>query len=314
MASVFLSYSHADETLRAELEKHLAQLRREGAIEVWHDRKISAGDILDQTISANLEKAEIILLLVSSDFLNSNYCYDVEFKRALQKHEEGSARIIPIILRPCDWQHSPLGKLLAAPKDGKPITKWANLDEAFLDVVLQIRAVLPKTTPAIKAGAPPSAQTQPFVLRSSNLRVKKDFTEADKDRFRDETFDFISNYFEGSLKELGQRHREIEGRFKRIDAQTFSAIIYKNGKAVAKCSVRNGSSRSFGFGSGITYSTDESGRGSSMNENLTIEAGDQSLSLRAMMSGFMHGRFKSNQLTAEGAAEYYWAMLMEPLQ
>jgi hypothetical protein len=129
MASVFLSYSHADETLRAQLEKHLAQLRREGAIEVWHDRKISAGDALDKTISANLESAEIILLLVSSDFLNSNYCYDVEFKRALQKHEAGSTRIIPIILRPCDWQHSPLGKLLAAPKDGKPITKWANLDE-----------------------------------------------------------------------------------------------------------------------------------------------------------------------------------------
>ena len=314
MASVFLSYSHADETLKSELEKHLAQLRREGAIEVWHDRKISAGDALDKTISANLERAEIILLLVSSDFLNSNYCYDVEFKRALQKHEEGSARLIPIILRPCDWQHSPLGKLLAAPKDGKPITKWANLDEAFLDVVLQIRAVLPTKNTVTKTVSTTPVQIKSSALRSSNLRVKKDFTEADKDRFRDETFDFISNYFEGSLKELGERNPEIEGRFKRIDVQTFSAVIYKNGKAVAKCSVRNGSSRSFGFGSGITYSTDESGRGNSMNENLTIETGDQSLSLKAMMSGFMHGRSQSTQLTAEGAAEYYWGMLMEPLQ
>lgn len=312
MASVFLSYSHADETLRAELEKHLAQLRREGAIEVWHDRKISAGDALDKTISANLEKAEIILLLVSSDFLNSNYCYDVEFKRALQKHEEGSARIIPIILRPCDWQHSPLGKLLAAPKDGKPITKWSNLDEAFLDVVLQIRAVLPKSTAVVKTASTFPVPIKSSAPRSSNLRVKKDFTEADKDHFRDETFDFIANYFEGSLKELGERHPEIEGRFKRIDAQTFSAVIYKNGKAVAKCSVRNGGSR--GFGSGITYSADDNVRGNSFNECLSVESGDQSLSLKPMMSGFMHGRGQSTQLTAEGAAEYYWGILMEPLQ
>lgn len=144
--------------------------------------------------------------------------------------------------------------------------------------------------------------------------MKKDFTEADKDRFRDETFDFIANYFEGSLKELGERHSEIEGRFKRIDAQTFSAVIYKNGKAVAKCSVRNGSSRSFGFGSGITYSADESGRGNSINENLSVEAGDQSLSFSSMMPGFAFGQPKSVGLNAEGAAEYYWEMLISPLQ
>jgi len=201
--------------LKSELEKHLAQLRRDGAIEVWHDRRILAGDPLDKSISANLERAEIILLLVSSNFLNSNYCYDVEFKRALQKHAAGSARLIPIILRPCDWQHSPLGKLLAAPKDGKPITKWTNLDEAFLDVVVQIRGVLPKSSTGTKMASTPTTQIKSPAPRSSNLRVKKDFTEAAKDRFRDETFDFIANYFEVRLKDVRAVHgtRSASGHF-----------------------------------------------------------------------------------------------------
>ena len=315
MASVFLSYSHADEALKSELDKHLSALKRQGAIDVWHDRRIPAGDEVDKTINTNLEKAEIILLLVSSDFLNSRYCYDVEFARALEKHKEGSARVIPVILRPCDWKHSALGGFLAVPTDGKPITKWANTDEAFLDVVTQIRAVLPQLTAAPKPVAATVIETKTPSPRSSNLRVKKDFTEAAKDRFQDETFDYIANYFEGSLKELGARNPEIEGRFKRIDALTFSAVIYKDGEDACGCSIHNGSSRSSGFGRGITYSTDRSGRGNSINDNLTVEAGDQSLSLKPMMSGgFMRGGSSHDKMTQEGAAEYYWEKLIEHLQ
>lgn len=106
MANVFFSYSHKDEPLRDELEVHLAMLKREGAISAWHDRKILAGDVLNGEIYARLNDAQVVLLLVSPDFLASAYCYDVEVERAMQLHEQGRARVIPVILRPCDWQTS----------------------------------------------------------------------------------------------------------------------------------------------------------------------------------------------------------------
>ena len=120
MASLFFSYSHKDESLRNELEVHLAMLKREGTIEAWHDRKIVAGDELDKSISAELEKAEVILLLVSPDFLASQYCYEVEFQRAMERHVSGSARAVAVILRPCEWQQTPLSKFLVTPTDGRP--------------------------------------------------------------------------------------------------------------------------------------------------------------------------------------------------
>jgi hypothetical protein len=142
MSALFFSYSHKDEELRNNLETHLAMLVREGAIETWHDRAIPVGDEIDKSVDENLERAEVILLLVSADFLASPYCYEKEMQRAMQRHEEGSARVIPVILRPCDWKTAPFGKLLAAPTDAKPITTWTDRDTAFLDVVRHIRAAL----------------------------------------------------------------------------------------------------------------------------------------------------------------------------
>jgi hypothetical protein len=315
MATVFFSYSHKDEQLRDELEVHLALLKRERTIETWHDRKISAGDVLEKAINDKIETAEVVLLLVSPDFLASRYCYEIEFGKALQRHEAGTARVIPVILRPCDWQRSPLGKLLAAPKDGRPITKWPDRDEAFLDVVQQIRAALPKPAlpPRVEAIQPQSFyQALP---RSSNLRVKKQFTDAAKDRFLDETFDFIALYFENSLKELSVRNPEIETSFKRIDAQSFSAVLYRAGEAVGRCLIRIG--RLVGTSNSITFSRDDSGRGNSFNESLSVEAGDQSLHLKAigfasMLTG--QSRERNAHLSSEGAAEYYWEMLIGSLQ
>jgi hypothetical protein len=139
LISVFFSYSHKDEDLRDELAKHLSILQRQGVIQTWHDRRISAGTEWAGQIDDNMNSADIILLLISSDFLASTYCYDVELKRAMERHEEKSARVIPVILRAVDWQDAPFGKLQALPKDAKPITSWANQDEAFADVAKGIR-------------------------------------------------------------------------------------------------------------------------------------------------------------------------------
>ena len=139
---VFYSYSHKDEDLRDELGKHLTPLRREGAIVDWHDRKIGAGKEWEGEIEEHLNTAHIILLLVSSDFIASDYCYDVEMQRAMERHEAGEARVIPVILRPTDWKAVPFGKLLALPTDGKPVTEWDNQDAAFTDIAKGIRKVV----------------------------------------------------------------------------------------------------------------------------------------------------------------------------
>jgi len=313
MANVFFSYSHKDEALRDELEVHLAMLKREGTISAWHDRKILAGDELNGQIHARLNDAQVILLLVSPDFLASAYCYDVEMKRAMELHVEGRARVIPVILRPSDWQISaPFAKLLAAPTDGKPITKWPDRDEAWLDVVRQLRAALPKPVEA-RAIQNPVSQLQPTRSegpRSSNLRIRKEFSDADRDGFLDEAFEYMARFFESSLEELEKRHSDLQTKFKRIDAQTFTAAIYQNGKAVARCGIRFGGSR--GFGGGITFSHGDSVSANSFNESLSIEATEQALFLRPL--GMSWGGEKKSQLTFDGAAEYYWEMLMAPLQ
>ena len=136
---VFFSYSHRDEDLRDELAKHLSILQRRRVIDAWHDREIEAGAERQSEIDQHLKQADIILLLVSADFLASDYCYDVEVRRAMERQEAGEARVIPVIVRPVDWQDAPFGKLQALPKGGKPITKWDNQDEALLNVEQGIR-------------------------------------------------------------------------------------------------------------------------------------------------------------------------------
>jgi Cdc6-like AAA superfamily ATPase len=174
--NVFFSYSHKDEQLRDELANHLSILRREGWIDTWHDRRISAGMEWEGQIDEHLKRAQIILLLISPDFLASDYCYDVELKVALERHETGACRVIPIILRPVDWRGELLGKLQALPKDATPITRWPDRDEAFQDVAKGIRNIveglrhssrtMEPSTPFIKSPANNQQHiTQPGVLR-----------------------------------------------------------------------------------------------------------------------------------------------------
>jgi hypothetical protein len=144
---VFISYSHKDETLRKRLETHLKLLQRQGLISVWSDRKITAGEEWKGKIDENLESASIILLLVSPDFVASDYCFDQEMKRALARHEARTARVIPIILRAVDWPSAPFAKLEALPKDAKPVSLWRDRDSAWNDVVAGIREVARRLVP-----------------------------------------------------------------------------------------------------------------------------------------------------------------------
>lgn len=143
---LFYSYAHKDEALREELEKHLSLLKRQGYITTWHDRRIIAGQEWASEIDAYLNTAKLILLLVSPDFMASDYCYDVEVRRAVERHQQREAFVIPIILRSVDWQDAPFGKLQALPKDAKPIKSWTDQDEAFLSVATGIRKAVEEIT------------------------------------------------------------------------------------------------------------------------------------------------------------------------
>jgi len=319
MASVFFSYSHADEALRDQLEKQLAMLRRQGVIETWHDRRIGAGEEWAAAIDQHVETDDIILLLVSPDFLASDYCYDREMLRAMERHEAGEAVVIPVILRACDWHGAPFGKLQAVPKDGKPVTLMPDRDAALLEVAQAVRAA---ASPISVKGmpAPPQRSSSgiaagepvPVSPRSSNLRLAKTFTERDKDSFRLEAFEYLARFFETSLSELEARNPGIEGNFRRLDANRFTAAVYRSGTADSRCTIfmDGGHFRS----SGISYAHGETTSSSSFNEQLTVHADDQSMFLRSMGMSMFDGRNRDENLSLEGAAELYWGMFIAPLQ
>jgi hypothetical protein len=321
-ATVLFSYSHIDEALRDQIETQLTMLKRQGVIETWHDRRIGAGEDFADAIDRHVESDDIILLLVSPDFLASDYCYDREMTHAMERQEKGEAIVIPVILRACDWHAAPFGKLNATPPDGKPITQYADRDQAMLEVAKAVRAAAERRDPKSSTKDPkPSAASTPRTRgvwqeiarspRSSNLALSKTFSERDKDQFRVESFEYIARFFENSLEELAKRNEAIDGDFRRVDANTLTAAIYRNGKAVSRCTVFVGDR---GFSGGIAYSTSEHFGWNSYNELLTVDADDESLFLRSMGMASGGQRNEATKLTQEGAAELYWGMLIGPLQ
>ncbi len=110
-------------------------------IDSWYDCDIKPGSDWADQINENLESAQIILLLVSADFIVSDYCWGMEMTRAMERHEEDEARVVPIILRDCDWTSAPFGKLQALPKNAQSVTSFANQDQAFSDIARGIRKV-----------------------------------------------------------------------------------------------------------------------------------------------------------------------------
>ena len=156
---VFISYSHKDEKLKDRLVEHLSLLKRQGYINVWHDRVIKAGQNWSSAIDTALDNSELVLCLVSPSFIGSDYCYGVEMQRALDNHRTGQTTVIPIILRPVDWTHSPLGDLQALPAGGRPVVDWETRDQAFYEISSSIRSMLePKSKPDLAAIREPASK------------------------------------------------------------------------------------------------------------------------------------------------------------
>jgi len=127
--------------VKDELLKHLEPLKRLEIIKAWHDRMLKPGEDWGKKISDSLEKADIILLLVSIDFINSPYCYDIELDRAIERHTAGESVVIPVILRSCMWKSTPFAHIQAVPKDGRPVALWPDRDEALMNVAEGVKQI-----------------------------------------------------------------------------------------------------------------------------------------------------------------------------
>ncbi len=316
-ARLFISYSHKDEAYRDQLEAQLAILKRAGFIEVWHDRRLVAGQEFDHSIKRELETADIVLLLVSPDFLKSDYIWDVEISRAMERHETGEVRVIPVILRPCAWDHAPFAKLQGLPRDVKAVTKWSNIDEAFLDITKGIERAARELGQVSRPSSHGGSTQQGIVSfgceipPSGSLCLAKRFTDEDKRRFLDQTFSYIVKYFEGSLTELLLRDPgDITANLGVSTTQTLTTVIYRGGQKESSCTVavRGGE---WDDGSISYFSTDDASP-NIYNELLRVESDDHSLFLRPLV-----GRTRKaikEKLSMEGAAKLLWNRLIEPLQ
>ena len=221
----FISYSHKDEAALRRLHIHLAVLRRESRIDEWFDREILAGGEIDAEIAERLESSGLFLLLVSPDFLASDYCVEREMGRALERHRSGESRVVPIIVEPCDWASTPLRHLKTLPSEGKPISEWTNENNAYLDVVQELRRIL-EGEEMPRAAEQEEATIQPESSRSRfrRYRVKRDFDEIDRSDFRQTAFVVVRDYFERAVAEI-DAIEDLRGRFVLFSASSFTCTI-----------------------------------------------------------------------------------------
>lgn len=316
MVKLFFSYSHEDEALRDAIDKHLVMLKREGLIEAIHDRRIVAGESLDETIDAYLNAADVILCLLSPDFIASEYCYSREMERALERHHRGEAQVIPVVLRHCEWRKTPLKVLRATPRDGTPVKAWADLDEALLDVTTDIRQAVESRLGERQIKTPQEMDTttatevaETRLPRSSNLHISKALTDRERDDYIEHTFDFIFEFFANSIDELQNRHSHLSGKMSRLDARRFAGAIYQNGRKVSAITVYMGG----GWGHGRTISYNNSDHGDTNSANGSFDLSDHSENLRfdAILNWHSSER---NTMNYEEVAEAIWASFVEPLQ
>ncbi|WP_037306603.1 toll/interleukin-1 receptor domain-containing protein [Ruegeria halocynthiae] len=304
----FISYSHRDADALDRLHVHLANLQRESRIETWYDRDILAGEVLDDEISDEFEAADLFLLLVSPDFIASNYCVEREMQRALERHEAGEARVITIIVEPCDWAAMPqLRRLKAVPKDGLPISEWTNANTAYLDVVQEIRRIVDagvsrKIDAIVDEAAPKSPQ-----LISPHYRVQRDFDEIDRSEYRDAAFATIRDYFKRAIGEIDAVDG-LRGRFVDRGANSFGSTVVNRGRQhgtehiTVHC-------RNAGFALGdIYFSFNENAADNTANGGFNVSPDEYEQFLVATMSMFGND---PDRLNPEQAAEYLWNQFIE---
>ena len=152
-ARIFISYAHEDEPLKDELDKHLKVLKRSSKVEVWSDRQLVAGQEWDESIMAELHAANVIQLLISVDFNASDFIWDKELAVAMERHKAGTARVVPVILRKCDWDDLPYAALQALPRNATPVTEYPDRDVAYTEVAQGVEQLVDQINEQLGAEA-----------------------------------------------------------------------------------------------------------------------------------------------------------------
>ena len=305
---VFISYSHKDEAALERLHTHLAVLRRDGRIDEWFDREILAGGEIDAEVGERLESSGLFLMLVSPDFLASDYCVEREMERALERHRSNDARVVPIIVEPCDWASTPLRDLKALPRDGKPVSDWTNENNAYLEVVQELRRVLEvEGVPGAAEQSEARIQQEPARFGVRRYRVKRDFDEIDRNDYREAAFGIIRGYFERAVAEI-DAIEDLRGRFTSLSAGSFTCMIVNRAREHGTAHITVHRRTENLFVGDISYSFTENASPNTANGMYTIEADEYELFLSSLMTGI--GRHEE-RLTPEVVAEYLWEEFLE---
>ncbi|KAA8388526.1 toll/interleukin-1 receptor domain-containing protein [Acetobacter sp. DmW_136] len=298
-AVAFISYSHADEKALEKLHKHLSILKRDGELLAWTDHEILAGDKVDVSISRQLEICDLFIALISPDYLASNYCYETEFGRAQERALSGELRIVPVILEPCDWLASPFKEFLALPKEGRPVSNFTNVNNAFLDIVTGIRRIIEsgnceKQNSIDEKKSPISRQ----------VRIKKDFDAIQRADYADRAFDVLHDYFKSSCVELSRASEDLRTKFEDMSPTAFTCSVVNRSKynEEAHITVHNSKGNISGFGS-ISYINRRYAEKNMANGWIRVANDDYQLFLK--MDHFSGNR-DDEKITPEQVAERLW--------
>tara|TARA_R110000787_G_scaffold72145_1_gene160905 strand:+ start:281 stop:1129 length:849 start_codon:yes stop_codon:yes gene_type:complete len=275
---------------------------------MWYDREILAGDVLDDEISRELEAADLFLLLVSPDFINSNYCVEREMRRALERHDAGEARIVPIIVEPCEWKEiSELRRLKAVPEDGDPISEWTNANNAYLNVVQEIRRIVD----ASETDAPKSNENDPAPAAPRRdvprYRVQRDFDDIDRSEYRDTAFVTIKDYFRRATEEINAMDG-LRGRFVDRRANSFGSTVVNQGRQSGTAHITVHCRNSDYALSDIYYSFNENAAENTANGGFNVSSDEYEQFLTVTMSMFGN---EPDRLNPGQAAEYLWNQFIE---
>ncbi len=179
LLEIFVSYAHTDEQMMMDMLKHMSTIEQVGRAIAWYDRKIAAGGAWNAEIHKHLETASVVLLLITKDFVASEYCRDIEVKRAMERHDSGDACVIPVILRPVDWDGLPFSKLQALPVDGKAVSEWRIRDKAYAQIAQGVRHTIERNyaiTQGDNSGVDKAADVSDGE-RAGNVLTSTDTTE-----------------------------------------------------------------------------------------------------------------------------------------
>lgn len=303
----FISYSHKDSGALDRLHVHLANLQREGKIETWYDRKILAGSVIDDDIDSELEHCDLFLLLISPDFIASDYCMNTEMQRALERHDEGSARVVPLIIEPCEWAAvQDLRRLKALPNDGLAVSEWTNPNNAYLNIVQELRKILTTEEVSKRTTSQGSTEEEAPVQTQPKYRIQKEFDEIDRGDFREASFEVLRKYFQSAIDEI-DKIDELRGRYGLISDTCFGCVVVNRSKQNGTAHItvhRSGSGYSLGD---IYYSFSENSPPNTANGSFNVchDEYEQYLS-----PSLRYGAHK-DRLTPDQAAEMLWDDFVE---